>query len=323
MRFQNTKIIRIAGVFVVLILLIALSLTSASAQEYTENSDELIAKAVSQEFYIEYGKVLVDTQISFNMPASGYIEFALPFDARVITMHVDREKVDPDLDINVLSYTLQDNSRLRYQYITNSFLERDSFVSNVVTPISTEKFTIKVSLPEKALLEKIKDGRGKDAPAAFPKPTKLETDGLILDVLWAETDVSKGDEFPIMIRYVFPGKYNNILMFGMTILILALVTTILFVRKHKNKPQVIIKPRAHTKQTQAEYQIKIEHHLKEDEEQIVTILKNKEGSCEQGTLRVITGFSKAKISGLLKELEERKIIHKEKRGKKNLVFIKY
>jgi uncharacterized membrane protein len=54
----------------------------------------------------------------------------------------------------------------------------------------------------------------------------------------------------------------------------------------------------------------------------VTILREREGKCEQGTLRVITGFSKAKLSGLLKELDERRIVHKEKRGKKNLVFLK-
>ncbi|MFO8016290.1 MAG: hypothetical protein R6U32_04245 [Candidatus Woesearchaeota archaeon] len=65
-----------------------------------------------------------------------------------------------------------------------------------------------------------------------------------------------------------------------------------------------------------------EGHLKEDEEQVVNILKQREGRVEQGTLRIITGFSKAKLSGLLKELEDRKIVHKEKRGKKNLVFLK-
>ena len=66
----------------------------------------------------------------------------------------------------------------------------------------------------------------------------------------------------------------------------------------------------------------IETHLKSDEAQIIRILKRKEGNCEQGTLRVITGFSKAKLSGLLKELQARNVIHKEKRGKKNLVFLK-
>jgi uncharacterized membrane protein len=63
-------------------------------------------------------------------------------------------------------------------------------------------------------------------------------------------------------------------------------------------------------------------HLKDDEQQIVRILKKRKGSCEQGTLRVVTGFSKASLSRLISELEARKIIYKEKRGKKNLIFLK-
>ena len=63
-------------------------------------------------------------------------------------------------------------------------------------------------------------------------------------------------------------------------------------------------------------------HLKEEEQQIIRVLQQKEGKCEQGTLRVVTDFSKAHLSRLLMELEARKIIHKEKKGKKNLVFLK-
>ena len=66
----------------------------------------------------------------------------------------------------------------------------------------------------------------------------------------------------------------------------------------------------------------IEKHLKEDEEQIINILKQKEGHCEQGTLVIITGFSKAKLSAILKELEERKIVYKEQKGNKNIIHLK-
>lgn len=65
-----------------------------------------------------------------------------------------------------------------------------------------------------------------------------------------------------------------------------------------------------------------EKHLKEDEKQIVNILKTREGKCEQGTLRVVSGMPKSSLSRILKELEERNIIHKEKRGKKNMVFLR-
>ena len=63
-------------------------------------------------------------------------------------------------------------------------------------------------------------------------------------------------------------------------------------------------------------------HLKEEEKQIVNIMKAREGKCEQGTLRVVSGMPKSSLSRILKELEERNIISKEKRGKKNMVFLR-
>ena len=62
-------------------------------------------------------------------------------------------------------------------------------------------------------------------------------------------------------------------------------------------------------------------HLKDDEKQIIEILKQRDGVCEQGTLKVITDFSKAKLSELLSELENRRIIIKKKKGRKNLIIL--
>ena len=65
-----------------------------------------------------------------------------------------------------------------------------------------------------------------------------------------------------------------------------------------------------------------EHYLKDEERQIVNVLRQREGSCEQGTLRVVTGMPKSTLSRILKELEDRNIIYKEKRGKKNITITK-
>jgi hypothetical protein len=78
---------------------------------------------------------------------------------------------------------------------------------------------------------------------------------------------------------------------------------------------------AHT-HNKAEELKKILSHLTEDEQQVVNILADREGHIEQGTLVIITGFSKAHLSRLLDELQRRKIIHKEKKGKKNIVWLK-
>lgn len=63
-------------------------------------------------------------------------------------------------------------------------------------------------------------------------------------------------------------------------------------------------------------------YLKEDERIILRVLQSRRGKLSQGTLRIITSFSKAKLSRLLSELEERGIVYREKRGKKNLVFLR-
>ena len=66
----------------------------------------------------------------------------------------------------------------------------------------------------------------------------------------------------------------------------------------------------------------IERHLKEEERVIVRLLRQREGRCEQGTLCIVSGFSKATLSRLLVELEMRGIILKEKQGKKNIVHLR-
>ncbi len=63
-------------------------------------------------------------------------------------------------------------------------------------------------------------------------------------------------------------------------------------------------------------------HLKEEEQQIVMVLAQREGQCEQGTLRIVTNYPKSTLSRIISELEARNIVYKEKRGKKNLVFLK-
>lgn len=65
----------------------------------------------------------------------------------------------------------------------------------------------------------------------------------------------------------------------------------------------------------------IDSYLKEDERVIINILRMKHNSCSQATLRVITDFSKAHLSRLLKELEERGVIFKRQSGRKNLITL--
>jgi DNA-binding transcriptional ArsR family regulator len=65
-----------------------------------------------------------------------------------------------------------------------------------------------------------------------------------------------------------------------------------------------------------------ERYLKEDERIVINVLKMKGNSCSQATLRVVTDFSKARLSRLLSELESRGIVTKVQDGRKNMVTLK-
>ncbi|HLC67224.1 MAG TPA: hypothetical protein VJK52_06320 [Candidatus Nanoarchaeia archaeon] len=66
----------------------------------------------------------------------------------------------------------------------------------------------------------------------------------------------------------------------------------------------------------------VEKYLKEDERSVVRVLQLKGGSASQGTLRIATNYSKAKLSRILTELEQRGVIHKDRDGKRNLVSLR-
>ena len=127
-----------------------------------------------------------------------------------------------------------------------------------------------------------------------------------------KTDAKPGDEAPILIMY----KTRNRYLVPGIIIAAAVIFSLypLFIRKPKKRKK--------QKKNSNNKEPKMLKHLKDDEQQIVRILKQRKGSCEQGTLRVVTGFSKASLSRLISELESRKIVYKEKRGKKNLIFLK-
>lgn len=66
----------------------------------------------------------------------------------------------------------------------------------------------------------------------------------------------------------------------------------------------------------------IDRYLKEDERIVLNVLRLKHNSCTQATLRIATDFSKAKLSRILSELEERGVIFKEQQGRKNLITLR-
>ena len=280
----------------ILLLTIFIALPLCSAQLIESNSYDL---------KILYNKLLVENEILFDETQDIDFSIDLPKDATGLSLYVDGKLKEPAAENNELKLFYSSVKKIKLSYITKEPLEKDSILINLITPLAADKLNIVLTLPEGAVLEKsLGDGM---SGSVYPKPDEAITDGKSMIFEWNEQDLKKDQETAVFVKYE---QKSNTGIF-LWILSLSLIALIGFIVLRKQKIETIIKKEK-----------ALEIHLKEDEEQIVEILKRKEGSCEQGTLRVITGFSKATLSRLIKELEDRKIVYKEKRGKKNLVFLK-
>ncbi|MFC1690572.1 helix-turn-helix transcriptional regulator [Nanoarchaeota archaeon] len=289
----QAKISRILSISIFLIILLVNSVT---AEQYTEQTSK---------FYIVDDVVVVDKTVKFSESFSGPFNLNIPSDASAFSLYLDNNLYGKEKTTTVNAENI---TSIRYTFNTKYYLDKESFVIGLKPIITINELNIELSLPEEAYLRKTKNQKN-----MFPAADSISSDGRSLVLEWDFGYLGKDEEISLLVLYETPKKGVGLLAFTFIIILSGLIIGFLILRKPK-----VIREKEIVKETVD----MVEKHLKEDEEQIVNILKQREGQVEQGTLRVITGFSKAKISGLLKELEERKVIHKEKRGKKNLVFLK-
>lgn len=273
-------------------------------------------KSQTARFTIVEDKAVFQSAYEFPEPSTGIIRVPAPSDAEVIEAYVDGEKVEATVKDSTIVINLNSSSKAKVSYITKEFIDKTNFLMNMPIAYDTDYLKLILVLPEGATLKtEIADMAG----SIYPKPDKTGTDGRSLIFIWEMESLKQGDEFSVFAMY--EPKTGEIPAFALlAIIALALAAYYFYTKpRHEKKQENHAEKQAREK---PEKELEILEHLKEDEKQIIRVLKQREGSCEQGTLRVVTGFSKAHLSRLLSELEARKIVFKEKRGKKNLVFLK-
>ena len=273
------------------------------------------------EYHIVDDAVVVELELNYEEPFSSALQYTFPADVDFADIYIDGIRHDTTIEDGKATIPLENIKKFSMSYVTKSLLDKQNFLLNLNLPSEAEKLDITLYLPKGYTL---KTKLGEKPGSIFPTPTEATTDGESLIFSWHRENLLQGDEFSAFVIIKKPVKISPI--FAILVLLL-LGAVIVYVLKAKDllKKSTKIKEKIEEKPTEKvaiKEEPAIEKHLKEEEAQIVRILKDREGNCEQGTLRVVTGFSKASLSRLLKELEDRKIIHKEKRGKKNLVFLK-
>jgi len=265
---------------------------------------------LKSDFFVFEKNLVVETKINFSENLTE-LEWPVPEDAEAISVYINENKVNFTKVNNKLNINVNIHDNFKISYITSEFIDNENFLINFIAPADIQELEFSLILPEGATLSKPIKEDTITTGSIYPKPTSTTTDGTSLIFVWQKSDVKKNDEFAIFASYRLQRNYAFVALILLALLVVAILSVISIYRMKQKVKEKIIREDL------------VEKHLKEDEEIIVNVLKRRENrACEQGTLRIITGFSKATLSRLLKELEDRRVIHKEKRGKKNIIFLK-
>lgn len=260
----------------------------------------------SMVYDIQSRSVIIRNELTLNLDQNTALEFSLPTNYKGLV--VEGENITRVIDNNKLKLEVgKDSKFIAISYETPDFLEsaaKKFFIAEFENPLFSNSVAIEARLPQGVFLDKpLSQGK-----SVYPDPSEVVSDGQRIIVRWGFNDVNSGFKIPIFITY---NTSLNPLYIVIPLILALSLTVYLFVRKLKTKTEV-----------KEKIVSKPELHLKEEEKQLVRIITQKGDSVEQSTLVLISGLSKAKVSQLLKELEERDIVKKVKKGKKNIIILK-
>lgn len=136
----------------------------------------------------------------------------------------------------------------------------------------------------------------------YPTPTSFYSYRENLVVKWKKEDLQEGEEFLVLVGYkpvtAPPSQRYLIYYLGITAC-MAFISGLYLGRREKPTPEYVVA----------------------DEKVILDTIRKAGGKTIQSDLVKSTGFSKAKVSKILSELESRNVIRKEKYKRSNLIFL--
>jgi len=237
-----------------------------------------------------------ENRFTFSIPGSLY-DFAI--DSDVVCEQKDDtwgktvECVIPyggdRIDISV-SYTAQNKIAGQKNYLIYS----DSFKM----PYRVERFSLLVKLPEG-------NGLIKSDDAYTPAGALLGSDGRRASIYWVGQELVEGYTFDSSVAYEPIGAFDYASMETMFIIIITIIILAVVFLKYFGRPKQEIKV--------------ILPVLKEDEKKIFESIIKHEPGVNQKVVVKDSGYSKAKVSKVLKNLQERGLLKLERMGRTNKV----
>jgi len=257
-----------------------------------------------------------------SVSASSYnIEFN-QIDSKLLVKHIISLDNEQEISINLPSdayslssdnpYTINEHiltmtgKNIKVSYLTLSALEK---VSDGYYLIDTIKFNFPADNVTIRLI--LSEGNFVDIEKIFPEPSSIITDGKQISLIWNLNNVKQSDDLPIVAG--IKAKSSSLSwLFWILVVLIALSALYLIYDK-------LIKEKVAKKEEKSP----IESHLIESEKAVLSALKGADrGEMWQKQLQISTGFSKAKLSRVIRNLESRNLIDKIPFGNTNKVRLK-
>lgn len=186
--------------------------------------------------------------------------------------------------------------------------------------IETKNFIFTLKLPLGYI---IPEEPGKDKGFFIsPEADNLYSDGQRIILRWQEKSLSKRFDVSVISEPLKP-KFK--FQFAVLILILAIILFLWFSFKKKIFKEKIVKKlkKKNLKKKEKSKSEIIEGHLIESEKAVIDELKNADkNELWQKQIQLKTGFSKAKLSRVIRNLESRNLIKKTPFGNTNIIKLK-
>lgn len=278
----------------------------SSTQINSEKVNVDIGSSSKQNVEVELSyKELTQTQISYLVPYSISNVKAYSHN-KTLDCKANKEDIGTEIICNTID---RRNFSVRITYETKALVEdkgnvlKFSYSHNILDP--TELYKLKVVLPEGTGIYR---SDREDINPIIPETDSIGSTGRRIYVEWENNDVELGDQvsYSLYIEELknFPGfPYLEFIAAAGTILTIVFVSYFYF-RSEKKTISAIMPV------------------LKEGEREILKLIIDEGKECKQKEIVDKVDFSKAKVSRILKDLEERNLISKEKKGRKNYIKIK-
>ncbi|MAF35528.1 hypothetical protein CL622_00210 [archaeon] len=241
---------------------------------------------------------------------------SIPRDAKELLIISEKKTIEPIFDKGAVSIP----KGIQTVIITYSSIEilQDAsthelfFTQHTVLQPTTSLIITAILPPASTLTNPIDEGT-----SIFPTPTTVTTDGQRTSIIWEHSDLKTGETIAYLVDYIVASTFPIIPV----LVIIVVISLIGFIFYKRRKPKQAKKVEKEPIKEEKVKTPSFEAHLKSDEKEIVRLLRQKGGKCQQSTLVVITGHSKAQLSRMLQEMESRQIIKKTTKGNKNIIVL--